>query len=221
VLLMPMLCGAVIVVLYVTLIGMLIPQLPEWAQPCAYAWMQDMPINSECAIEGAMVSVVAFAGKVGWDDYVGEDGVVYGLPMGAISHWGKLYDRPLLGCVFHDPAYMDHTGSDFPMDTATPIQTTLSGKVVWAGDNGPWGNLVVVQNGDYQAWFAHLDQIEVVEDQIISRGEVVGLSGDTGNSTGPHLHYGIKHLAGPGAYEWLNPEQFFSADNYIKTPCSD
>ena len=67
--------------------------------------------------------------------------------------------------------------------------------MVWAGANGPWGNLVVVENGGYQVWLAHLS-FRVSLGEILSYGDVVGLSGNTGNSTGAHLHYGIKQNTG-------------------------
>ena len=104
---------------------------------------------------------------------------------------------------------------------STPIHTTIAGKVVWAGANGPWGNLVVVENGGYQVWLAHLESVHVVEGQVLDYGDFVGLSGNTGNSTGPHLHYGIKHKTEAGSFVWLNPQYFFSIDDYIYIGCSD
>lgn len=107
------------------------------------------------------------------------------------------------------------------MNEGTPIHTTLAGKVVWANSNGPWGNLVVIENNGYQVWLAHLSSIHVTEGQILNHGAVVGLSGNTGNSTGPHLHYGIKQETGEKSFVWFNPQNFFTADEYIYIGCSD
>jgi murein DD-endopeptidase MepM/ murein hydrolase activator NlpD len=79
---------------------------------------------------------------------------------------------------------------------------------------------VVIENGDYQVWFAHLDSIQVVPGQIVGHGEVVGLSGNTGNSTGAHLHYGIKQRTGPDSFVWLNPQLRFNLDDVILIGCS-
>jgi murein DD-endopeptidase MepM/ murein hydrolase activator NlpD len=215
----PILCGSALVVGYVVLVALTIPQLPAWAQPGVTEWLLDIPQDSESSDNG---SSPTGAGVVGWDGYVGPDAGIYGLPLwGPVQHWSDWYDLPLLGCVFHDPFYSSHTGSDFPVNVGTPVHTTLSGKVVWAGPNGPWGNLVVIENGAYQVWLAHLDAISVAPGDILAHGEVVGLSGTTGNSTGPHLHYGIKHKTGEDSYVWLDPQQFFSAGEYINIGCSD
>lgn len=217
-----LLCGAALVVGYVVIVGLAIPQLPEWAQQGTVQWMMDIPQDSESI--GNEYSSAAGNTAVPWEDYYDAylDSDIYGIPLwGPIRHWSQWYDKPLLGCTFHDPHYASHTGADFPVNVDTPIHTTLAGKVVWAGYNGPWGNLVVVENGGYQVWLAHLDALQVKEGQIVNYGDVVGLSGNTGNSTGPHLHYGIRHKTEAGSFVWLNPQYFFSADEYISIGCSD
>lgn len=219
----PLLCGAALVIGYVMLVVMTIPQLPEWAQTGVEQWLFDIPQYAETSDNGSIGdSSPAGLSAVPWDGYVGPESDIYGLPMiGPIQHWSTWYDKPLLGCVFHDPNYQTHTGSDFPVNEGTPIHTTIGGKVVWAGSNGPWGNLVVVENNGYQVWLAHLSSIQVAEGQILNYGDVVGLSGNTGNSTGAHVHYGIKQKTGEKSAAWLNPQSFFTADEYISIGCSD
>ncbi len=221
----PLLCGAAFVVAYVMIVALTIPQLPKWAQPGVYQWMMDVPQDSEYGVDdgsGNGGTDPTGPGIVGWDDYSGPDGNIYGLPLvGPVYHWGYLNEKPVLGCVFHDSNYSSHTGDDFPVDAGTPVHTTMGGKVVWAGFNGPWGNLVVVQNGPYQVWFAHQSVIQVSVGDIVKHGDVVGLSGNTGNSTGAHLHYGIKFKTPAGSLVWVNPHDFFTDDLYVKTGCSD
>ncbi len=219
ILLAPLLCGAALVVGYVLVVAMAIPQLPEWAQPGVVEWMFDIPQNSEYEDNGASA---AGQDVVPWEGYHAPDGNLSGLPLsGPIRHWGEWYEKPLLGCQFHDPFYLSHSGVDFPVDTGTPVITPMGGKVVWAGENGPWGLLVVVENNGYQVWLAHLEAISVAPGQILGRGHPVGLSGNTGNSTGPHLHFGVKHQTEDGRFVWLDPQQFFTRDDYFTIPCSD
>jgi murein DD-endopeptidase MepM/ murein hydrolase activator NlpD len=219
----PLLCGAALVVGYVMLVVLTIPQLPDWAQPGVEQWLFDVPQYAETSDNGSDGnSTPAGMSAVPWEGYVGPGSEIYGLPfVGPIQHWSEWYDKPLLGCVFQDPHYRTHTGSDFPVNEGTPIHTTIAGKVAWAGSNGPWGNLVVVENNGYQVWLAHLSSIQVSEGDILNYGDVVGLSGNTGNSTGAHLHYGIKQKTGEKSYVWLNPQSFFTEDEFISIGCSD
>ena len=176
------------------------------------AWQNGVPSASE-AVPGDDGPIGAGGSRVPHTGYLGPDArPPAGLPLWPpLTHWGEVHDQPLLGCRFRDPQYATHTGADFPLDAGQTVHATLAGQVVWAGENGPWGQLVVVENGGYQTWFAHLSQLTVAVSQTVAMGDPLGLSGNTGNSSGPHLHYGVKQFAGPddarGA--WLNPESFF------------
>ncbi len=217
----PLLCGAALIIGYVVIVVLTIPQLPDWAQPGVTEWLFDVPQYAESSDNGSSGnSSPAGLSAVPWDGYSGPDSDIYGLPLqGPLQLWSSWFDKPLLGCVFHDPHYQSHTGDDFPVNQGTPVHTTIGGKVVWAGSNGPWGNLVVIENNGYQVWLAHLSQINVAEGMILGRGDIVGLSGTTGNSTGPHVHYGIKHKTGEDSYVWLNPQMFFTEDEYVNIGC--
>jgi murein DD-endopeptidase MepM/ murein hydrolase activator NlpD len=220
----PILCGAALVIAYLLIVALTIPQLPEWAQPGVTGWLLDVPQHSETSDNGSQHGNTAPAGMsaVKWKGYKDLDADIYGMPfLGPIQHWSDWYKKPLLGCRFSDPHYESHTGADFPVNEGTPVHTTMAGEVVWAGENGPWGNLVVIENNDYQIWLAHLSSIEVGEGEIIEYGEEIGLSGNTGNSTGGHLHYGIKHKTEAGSYVWLDPQLFFTEDEFISIGCSD
>ncbi len=90
-------------------------------------------------------------------------------------------------------AHPGHTALDLAVPQGTPVQSTMDGRVVFAGWNAQgYGNLVIVENGPYRTYYAHLSQIPVAPGQQVQAGQVVGLSGNTGNSTGPHLHYEVR-----------------------------
>ena len=86
-----------------------------------------------------------------------------------------------------------HNGLDFGIVVGTPVQSTMDGKVIHAGwNNEGYGNLVIVENGAYRTYYAHLSSIPVSIGDTVNAGATIGLSGNTGNSTGPHLHYEIR-----------------------------
>ena len=93
---------------------------------------------------------------------------------------------------FRDPARPYHVGVDFSLVTGTPIPATWEGTVTYVGWYGDFGNVVVVQKGDWQMRYCHLSRFAVGVGQQIQTGTVVGLSGNTGVSTGPHLHYEVR-----------------------------
>jgi murein DD-endopeptidase MepM/ murein hydrolase activator NlpD len=87
-----------------------------------------------------------------------------------------------------------HNGLDFGVVVGTQARATMDGKVVSAGwNNQGYGNLVIVENGPYKTYYAHLSEIPVQEGQTVKAGEVVGLTGNTGHSTGPHIHYEVRY----------------------------
>jgi murein DD-endopeptidase MepM/ murein hydrolase activator NlpD len=89
--------------------------------------------------------------------------------------------------------HSSHPALDFGIEVGTPVKSTMAGTVTYAGWNDEgYGKLVIVDNGNYQTYYAHLESIPVSVGQQVSSGEIVGLSGNTGNSTGPHLHYEIR-----------------------------
>ncbi|MGW1360340.1 peptidoglycan DD-metalloendopeptidase family protein [Streptomyces chartreusis] len=86
-----------------------------------------------------------------------------------------------------------HTGVDFAAATGTPLKAVGAGTVVSAGWGGAYGNQVVIQLADgYYAQYAHLSSLSVSSGQTVTGGQQIGLSGATGNVTGPHLHFEIR-----------------------------
>lgn len=110
-----------------------------------------------------------------------------------------------------DPIYKTtkfHAGMDFSANTGTPIYATGNGTVVKAGWESAYGNLIKIDHGfGYVTWYAHLSKIRVRAGQKVMRGEVIGEVGNTGKSTGPHLHYEV-HVKG----KVVNPVNYYFMD---------
>lgn len=86
-----------------------------------------------------------------------------------------------------------HTGSDFQAASGTSVRSIGPGTVVSAGWSGSYGNEVVIQHSDgMYSQYAHLSSLEVSAGQTVTGGQQIGLSGSTGNSTGPHLHFEVR-----------------------------
>ncbi|MFO7731158.1 MAG: peptidoglycan DD-metalloendopeptidase family protein [Spirochaetia bacterium] len=86
-----------------------------------------------------------------------------------------------------------HYGVDFANRTGTPIKATMEGRVVAVGNQARgYGKYVVIKhNHGYQSLYGHLSTIEVSQNQYISQGQRVGLMGNSGRSTGSHLHFSL------------------------------
>jgi murein DD-endopeptidase MepM/ murein hydrolase activator NlpD len=90
-------------------------------------------------------------------------------------------------------AHPGHMAVDIAIPVGTKVSATHAGKVVYAGWNDEgYGNLVIVQNGPYRTYYAHLSKVDVQVGQKVVAGQVLALSGNTGNSTGPHIHYEVR-----------------------------
>jgi murein DD-endopeptidase MepM/ murein hydrolase activator NlpD len=86
-----------------------------------------------------------------------------------------------------------HTGTDFVVPTGTSVKAIADATVVSAGWGGAYGNQVVLKLADgHYAQYAHLSQLSVSAGQTVTVGQQLGLSGATGNVTGPHLHFEIR-----------------------------
>ncbi|MDX3760992.1 peptidoglycan DD-metalloendopeptidase family protein [Streptomyces mirabilis] len=86
-----------------------------------------------------------------------------------------------------------HTGVDFVVPTGTTVKAIAAGTVVSAGWGGAYGNQVVVQHADGRySQYAHLSALSVSTGQTVTESQQIGLSGATGNVTGPHLHFEIR-----------------------------
>ena len=85
-----------------------------------------------------------------------------------------------------------HAGVDLAAETGTPVKATGGGVVRFAGSADGYGLTVIVDHGDgIETRFGHLQRFAVSQGQRVERGQLLGLSGNTGRSTGPHLHYEV------------------------------
>ncbi len=82
-----------------------------------------------------------------------------------------------------------HRGVDIAADVGTPVRPLLSGRVRFAGTMDGYGHVVWIDHGtDLLSVYAHLSQITVEAGQEVNKGTIVGRTGQSGNTTGPHLH---------------------------------
>ncbi len=101
-----------------------------------------------------------------------------------------------------------HNGVDFIADTGTPIMATAPGRVIAAGYEGANGNRVAVDHGfGYRSVYAHLSKVRVKTGEQIQKGQVIGLSGNTGRSSGPHLHYTLYYRG-----QTVNPARYLKTN---------
>lgn len=100
----------------------------------------------------------------------------------------------------------DHGGIDIGAAFGSNVYAALSGIVKSAGSMGGYGNAVSLDHGNgFETFYAHMQNVLVEAGQAVSSGQIIGLAGSTGNSTGPHLHYETMQNGGQ-----LDPMQFYT-----------
>lgn len=98
-----------------------------------------------------------------------------------------------------------HSGQDFAVKSGTAVVAAHGGTVVKAGGNGAgdgpaYGNAVVIKHGNGTfSQYAHLSKVSVKVGQVVKTGQRIAFSGNTGNSSGPHLHFEIRTTANYGS----------------------
>ncbi len=105
-----------------------------------------------------------------------------------------------------------HSGQDFAVPVGTPVQAVHDGTVVKAGGNGAgdgpaYGNAVVIKHSDGTfTQYAHLSEVGVKTGEKVATGDEIARSGNTGNSSGPHLHFEVRTTADYGSA--IDPMKF-------------
>ncbi len=99
-----------------------------------------------------------------------------------------------------------HNGIDIGVPTGTPVKASDGGTVVFCGNQGTYGNLVIIDHGaGFSTYYAHNSELLVSKGNKVHKGQTIALSGNTGKTTGPHLHFEIRKFNVP-----VNPV------NYLK-----
>ncbi|MGB2869372.1 MAG: M23 family metallopeptidase [Bacteroidota bacterium] len=131
----------------------------------------------------------------------------------AIKPMDGYYSKKGIGIRLHPVLniYRQHEGLDIANDVGTPVYAAADGSVQYSGRDGGYGLMVEVNHGfSFKTLYAHLSKILVREGQQVRRGDLIGRSGNTGLSSGPHLHYEVR-LNGVAQ----NPVDYFFDDiNY-------
>lgn len=113
------------------------------------------------------------------------------------------------------PATGGHMGIDYAVGVGTPVLAASGGKVVAAGwDTTGYGSHVRVQHAEGVTIYGHLSAIHVSVGQVVHAGEALGLSGNTGNSTGPHLHFEVRLGDGSSIKQAVDPMPLFSMSEH-------
>ncbi|MFD3517819.1 M23 family metallopeptidase [Streptomyces sp. NPDC058657] len=128
------------------------------------------------------------------------------------KRWAKPVQRYALSATYGKGGGMwarKHSGQDFAVPVGTKVKAVGAGTVVKAGPNGggdgpAYGNAIVVRHADRTySQYAHLSRIQVRVGQKVAAGQRIALSGNTGNSSGPHLHFEIRTTPNYGSA--INP----------------
>ncbi len=102
--------------------------------------------------------------------------------------------------------YKFHKGLDIAVAHGSDVRTAASGKVIFAGEKGGYGNCVIVSHGNgLDTLYGHLSKILVKTNDVVKVNDVIAKSGNTGRSTGPHLHYEVHKNNTP-----VNPKLFMN-----------
>ncbi len=141
------------------------------------------------------------------------------IPTGIPVEYKKITDR--FGYRMHPITKKRHlhSGIDFSADVGTPIFAPADGVVEFAGVKGTYGKFLLIDHSfGFKTAFGHLDNYAVQSGDYVSKGDLIGEVGNTGRSTGSHLHYEIRYL-----HKWLNPDKFltWSAETYLDIMASE
>lgn len=136
--------------------------------------------------EGALSYITGQTADLGF----GGEGGSWGHPFRMTSPFG-MRTHPITG------ARSMHTGVDWAAPMGTPIPAQAGGKVSFAGVAGGYGNLVKIVSGIFERYYAHNQKNLVSAGDTVSAGQTIGLTGSTGQSTGPHVHYEVRKNGTP------------------------
>ena len=137
-----------------------------------------------------------------------------GTRMETLGFGDKLLD-PQEKDLYAQFGLLGHDGLDFEMPIGTPVYSVDGGTVVMAGGQ-IYGTTVVIQHSWGRSYYGHLSKVNVALGQTITKGQEIALSGNTGITTGPHLHFSIKLNANDpnnGYYGKIDPSSYLGLSN--------
>ena len=199
---------------------------------CLNAWPVDGPDdtdNLQIVLQGYNygVAFLDYARSVGADKWTEELSQAYSDRMGGnygtvtyAERWLTKYQTAVGGgsWLWPMPANHDissgfgarwgstHRGIDIPCDIGSEVIASNSGTVYYVGEYGTGGNAVIIDCGDgIMNYYYHLSSYAVSQGETVRSGQVIAYSGNTGNSTGPHLHFGVT-ING----EYVDPEDYLN-----------
>ncbi|MBG9783588.1 peptidoglycan DD-metalloendopeptidase family protein [Shouchella lehensis] len=123
-------------------------------------------------------------------DFGGDNGYGWGPPFRMTSPFG-MRTHPITG------VRSMHNGVDWAAPSGTPIPAQAGGKVSFAGVAGGYGNLIRIVSGMFERYYAHNLRNLVKQGDTVQAGQTIGLTGSTGQSTGPHVHYEVRKNGRP------------------------
>lgn len=104
------------------------------------------------------------------------------------------------------PGWAPHWGTDYPLPVGTPVPATSDGIIAFVGDDGLGGMTIDLLRADgLRQRFGHLSAYRVQQGQRVRAGDTIALSGNTGASTGPHLHWELRWDAAWSGGAWVDP----------------
>ena len=151
-----------------------------------------LALNTVILVPEGEISIVPVKGKSSTTSKL-LNSYSYGTPSGFLI-------RPIVGGRKTQGLH-GHNGVDLASSLGTPVLASAEGTVIVAkvgGYNGGYGNMIVIShNNNIQTVYAHLRAVNVTVGQVVSQGQVIGELGNTGRSTGPHLHFEVRGAKNP------------------------
>ena len=160
----------------------------------------------EEALDGLIAAAEEKARELGLDDIVGTVGG-YAWPCNGIRWITSLFGgRQSPGGI----GSTNHKGVDIGTPMGTPILAAKNGTVTWSSWKGGYGECIIINHGKGNSTlYGHLSGYNVKMGDTVTQGQVIGYSGSTGNSTGPHLHFGIMENN-----TWVDPLNYLTGWQY-------
>lgn len=132
--------------------------------------------------------------------------------------FGEVPTNPIVKEQYQRWGLVGHNGVDFALPVGTEVTAAANGRVIQTGSNDDFGISVTVEHIWGQSLYAHLQESKVLLNARVKSGETIGLSGQTGNTFGAHLHFAIRPRdfdPHNGYLGYIDPTAFFSKKRLV------